>query len=123
MNERWWPRGYGFYAPHWAWCDIGWGPRKKHAYIPIEEIPNPPSGYYDPEDDPLVSIVQEALDRLTDKQRYVVCRYFGISCPKSTEQEIANTMGIGRHKVCELKHRAFGRLRNGTILPTICRGG
>jgi DNA-directed RNA polymerase sigma subunit (sigma70/sigma32) len=68
----------------------------------------------EPDEEPLKAIVQEALEVLTDKQRYVVCRYFGIDCPRSRLQEIADTVGITPQGVKDAKDKALQRL-SGTL--------
>lgn len=113
------PPPYRFLAPNWVWRDPGWGPRKKHVYVPLEEVPAPITHEYDPEDDPLVALVQEALTCLTDKQRYVICRYFGLGCPQSTDQEIADTMGVTRVAALRIRRRGCQSLRGVTILQSI----
>jgi RNA polymerase primary sigma factor len=55
--------------------------------------------------------VESALDALTDRQRFVIERRFGLGdTPTMTLEEIGQLLGVTRERIRQIEHRAKGRL-------------
>ena len=59
--------------------------------------------------------VDEVLDILADRGRFVICRYFGLDGNEAlTLDRIGNHLGVTRERVRQIKEAALGRLRHVT---------
>ncbi|GIW59994.1 MAG: hypothetical protein KatS3mg087_1060 [Patescibacteria group bacterium] len=56
-------------------------------------------------------IVKDLLDKLNDRHKIVVVRYFGLDCEAETFQQIASDLGVSRSRVHQLLHEALELIR------------
>ena len=62
----------------------------------------------------------EALDRLSDRERFVVERRYGLgSFQEQTLSEVASQMGVSLERVRQIQMRALGKLRTPTLRKAI----
>jgi len=59
----------------------------------------------------LNSELLQHMDRLDERQQAVVTRYYGIGCERQTMAEIADTLGIKRERVRQVRDQAVRKLR------------
>jgi RNA polymerase primary sigma factor len=60
--------------------------------------------------------VQEAMEQLRERERYVLRLYFGFDAPNTmTLDEIAARLGITRERVRQIKDRALSRLKKAAV--------
>ena len=81
-----------------------------------------PDGLYDVsmEDVTLEQGLGEALDRLSDRERFVVERRYGLgSFQEQTLSEVASQMGVSLERVRQIQMRALGKLRTPTLRKAI----
>ena len=81
-----------------------------------------PEGLYDVsmEDVTLEEGLGEALDRLSDRERFVVERRYGLgSFQEQTLSEVASQMGVSLERVRQIQMRALGKLRTPTLRKAI----
>ena len=58
--------------------------------------------------------IQRTLSTLADREREVVCRFFGLGCSEMTLEEIAEEFGLTRERVRQIKEKAIRRLRQSS---------
>jgi RNA polymerase sigma factor (sigma-70 family) len=56
-------------------------------------------------------IVHRLLDRLDDRSRFIVTRYFGIVSPRLTIIDLARLMKVSPQRISQILYRALARLR------------
>jgi RNA polymerase primary sigma factor len=56
-------------------------------------------------------------DRLTDRERRIVCARFGVGCREHTLQEIGTMLGLSAERVRQLEQRALDKLRAAAAEP------
>ena len=59
----------------------------------------------------LVRCLRSVLSMLTDRQRDIICRRFGIGCEPETLEEIGTSYGVTRERIRQLEVKAMERLR------------
>jgi RNA polymerase sigma factor (sigma-70 family) len=73
-----------------------------------------------PEDVSLVEGIQQALDRLSSRERYVVEMRFGIGKEKEhTLAEVAGELGVSLERVRQIQMRAINKLRNPSLRKVV----
>tara|TARA_R110002095_G_scaffold55899_1_gene48085 strand:- start:320 stop:682 length:363 start_codon:yes stop_codon:yes gene_type:complete len=76
-----------------------------------DEHPNDPEELL--EDDDLISSIEACLSELTDKQREVIARRFGLrGYDVSTLEEVGKEIGLTRERVRQIQVEALRRLRD-----------
>ena len=74
----------------------------------------------DLEDVTLEDSLSEALDRLSERERYVVEMRFGINVERAhTLSEVAKELGVSLERVRQIQVRAINKLRNPTLRRAI----
>ena len=58
--------------------------------------------------------IGKALQMLNERERNVVCAFYGIGQPEMTLDEIGNKFGLTRERVRQIKEKAIRRLRGNT---------
>ncbi len=58
--------------------------------------------------------IERALATLTERERYIIKLFFGISCQEMTLEEIGEKFGLTRERVRQIKEKAIRRLRHTT---------
>jgi len=53
----------------------------------------------------------EAISKLSKRERYIIQKYFGINCNKSTQAKIGEKLGISQMQVSRLKDEILIKLR------------
>ena len=61
-------------------------------------------------------LLREALSRLPERDRYIICRRFGLDGkPELTQKEVADLMGISQSYISRLENRIMSRLRKDIL--------
>ena len=61
-------------------------------------------------------LLREALSRLPERDRYIICRRFGLDGkPELTQKEVADLMGISQSYISRLEKRIMSRLRKDIL--------
>ena len=61
-------------------------------------------------------LLREALSRLPERDRYIICRRFGLDGkPELTQKEVADLMGISQSYISRLEKRIMTRLRKDIL--------
>lgn len=55
--------------------------------------------------------LNEALKKLTARERYIIENLFGIGCDEKTQEEIAKHLGISQTQISRLKDKIFKKMR------------
>ena len=64
------------------------------------------------EEDVELQLLREALARLPERDRYIVCLRFGLcGAPEKTQKEVADLLGISQSYISRLEKRIMQRLR------------
>ena len=64
------------------------------------------------EEDVELQLLREALARLPERDRYIVCLRFGLcGAPEKTQKEVADLLGISQSYISRLEKRILQRLR------------
>ena len=58
--------------------------------------------------------VEQALQKLSERERSVIECFFGINRPEMTLEEIGEKFGLTRERVRQIKEKAIRRLRDCT---------
>ena len=56
--------------------------------------------------------IERALSTLTDRERAIIKRFFGIGCQEMTLEEIGERFGLTRERVRQIKEKAIRRLKS-----------
>ena len=68
------------------------------------------------EEDVEQQLLREALSRLPERDRYIVCLRFGLGGrPEKTQKEVADLMGISQSYISRLEKRIMQRLRRDLL--------
>ena len=68
------------------------------------------------EEDVEQQLLREALSRLPERDRYIVCLRFGLGGrPEKTQKEVADLIGISQSYISRLKKRIMQRLRRDLL--------
>jgi len=83
------------------------------SYLADEESPAPDAETYE---HTLEEDLHQALMGLDDRERKILCLYYGIGgAPPLTLEQIGARMNLTRERIRQIKEKALGRIREGAI--------
>ena len=70
-----------------------------------------PDDIYDNEQANLSNALKKVLTELTDTEKMVITRYFGLECDESTLQDISEDLKLTKERVRQIKEKAIEKIR------------
>ena len=77
--------------------------------LPNDDSPSADRGLVN---ESLTTEIERALSTLTDRERAIIKRFFGIGCQEMTLEEIGERFGLTRERVRQIKEKAIRRLKS-----------